>query len=308
MQKSINKEKYPNVKLHNLKLCRKQIGLNLKEAEEILNIQNLKNIEKGEFEPSFKLLEKISNTYLVPRWVFYRENIPTEYKMSKIFDSCFIDGESNNYKIKKIIISAEYIRGSLIDLPEGEKEMEDCIIGEFKPPSLNNNVKHCAKIIKKWLNCENTTYNFNELREKIESKNILVLLAGKLEGRLNTNSTLFKGFSIYNKTLPTIVINDLHASSSQLFVLLKQLVSIMLKNNSSFKFCNEVAKEILKPQKFLNERNISTGDIFEQRASQYGGIYFETAIEAYHCGVINLNRLCHYLEIKVPSIILKHLK
>ena len=55
-------------------------------------------------------------------------------------------------------------------------------------------------------------------RQLVEAKNIFVFMTGKYPGALRVGKE-FRGFTVYNPLLPTIVINDSDAQKAQSFTL-----------------------------------------------------------------------------------------
>jgi Zn-dependent peptidase ImmA (M78 family) len=104
---------------------------------------------------------------------------------------------------------------------------------------------------------------FSYLREKVESSGAFVLLLGNL-GSHHTNipSSVFRGYAIADTVAPFIVINDQDAHVARPFTTLHELTHLWLgatgvsgesTDGQLESYCNNVAGEILLPEREMNE-------------------------------------------------------
>ncbi|MDE0076572.1 MAG: ImmA/IrrE family metallo-endopeptidase, partial [Caldilineaceae bacterium] len=116
----------------------------------------------------------------------------------------------------------------------------------------------------------NASAAFALLRRKAEEAGIFVLLKGDL-GNYETalETSVFRGFSIADKVVPFIVINDQDARSAWSFTLLHETVHLLLGHtgisasnaeNKIEQFCNDVAGEFLLPAGDLDHLTFESGN------------------------------------------------
>ena len=250
-----------NVNHRILRDCRKQIGLDLKEASKKISIKpdRLSKLESGEIYPTFKQLEKLAEVYCVPQWVFLRDKLADEYdftqhmpafrkfsQQSPIFD---------DYRTRVVTARVEQFRELILELRANMDEP----VEPFSPPPLQEDFADMAASVRKWLDVKKP-YLFKEWRQVFESKGIFVFLTSKFNHWSQLNSNV-RGFSVYKEILPIIVINDSDTYKAQSFTLFHELghllrgESVMDKQQRASysptgteKWCDQFAGEALMPR------------------------------------------------------------
>ena len=261
-----------------LKRCRIQIGIDsIEESIKITGCDRLAQYESGDASPTINQLERIADSYSVPSWVFFREELPAEYDFSgaKYPEFRTLGNKKGNlsYKLKKIICTFRAFRENLIDI----LEEDDGVIPEaFHGPSASGSSAHIlANETKKWLGYSEKELPKTASRTKvlaywkklIEDKGILIFTTSSYVHWSKVPVESMRGLAIYDKTFPIIILNGSDALSANLFTLMHELGHILLKQTNLIKddylwsgnisndekFCNEFAAEILMPNaKFMD--------------------------------------------------------
>jgi Zn-dependent peptidase ImmA (M78 family)/transcriptional regulator with XRE-family HTH domain len=264
-------------KINNLALtwARDSAGLSKEDAARKLNfrdavrrtaVEKLEALENGEEYPSRSVLKKLSSAYRVPLLTFYLENIPTKGERGEDFrmlpeqfearENLLLDSLLLNIKARQGIL-----KQALIDEDEG-LPLE--FIGSFNTSSGSQVI---AEGINSFLSFNlaqfrqktSTEDSFKYLRRCAEDAGVFVLLQGNL-GSHHTDISVdvFRGFALADPLAPFIVINNKDAKTAWSFTLLHELVHLALGKtgvsglNADLrieKLCNDVASEVLLPEK-----------------------------------------------------------
>ncbi len=240
-----------------LRACREQINMDIAEVKK--KVASIIDIEAGEKHPTINQLDRLSELYLVPRWIFINETLPPQYQFNKTSPAFrkFTDSNSEIFEsteIRKLTIEVEQLRDFIITL---RAEMDEAVAA-FMPPELPriDNAQDTAQHIRRWLGA---TSNCTSLEWKVllEKKNIFVFMTNKYTGRFHVDKKMFRGLSIYHATLPIIIINDNDAKKAQSFTLMHELGHLLRRENAlddwnenhrlTEKWCDELAGNILMP-------------------------------------------------------------
>ena len=216
-----------------LKQCREQMGLTIEDAESKASLKTLHAIEKGERQASFRQIDKLSQLYLVPRWVFTQETLPDKYNFKKSTASfrTFKNNKGNkfNYDLRRIVARVEDLREIIISFL---KEMEEPV-PDFTPPKINlrgPNIEEVSRKIYEWLNTNNEqSYTFRDWRKKLEDKGVFIFVTGSFRGWTKVEPNIFRGLSIYYEQLPIIIINASDAYKAKSFTLFHELGHLLMK-------------------------------------------------------------------------------
>ncbi len=241
-----------------LRQCREQIGLNFEEAQKKIKI--LDKLENGELQPTFKQLASLSSLYHVPQWVFLKQELPEQYRFKdsmpafRKFNSRPI---FSDHKVRVITANVARFRKLILEFSDDMQEQ----IPPFSPPDLTSDIVKLSGRVRKWLGYPETdSGKFQDWKKAVESKNILVFMSSKYQGWSKIHPHLFRGISIYQETLPIIVINNSDAYQAQSFTLFHELGHLLkkestldeefspAKSSSEEKWCNEFAGELLMPR------------------------------------------------------------
>ena len=274
----MTRQRVENIHPDILRQCREQIGLDIEEVQRKISIKTLDKIEGGEVKPTFNQLANLANLYQVPQWVFLRDKLPIRYQFSasihafrQFSDSC---SAFNDYKVRSVTANVVRFRELILEF---RKDM-----GEPVPllslPSWNSNILNLARSVRNWLGCRETTHHdFQGWKKLIEDKYIFVFMTSKYSSWSKVDPSLFRGISIYEDTMPIVVINDSDAHKAQSFTLFHELGHLLQKQSvfdpgetinqsESEKWCDQFAGEVLMPRTiFLREATEPlTGDKHEQ--------------------------------------------
>ena len=245
------------INLDILRQCREQIGLSVKDAER--KIPQIKKFETGEVKPTYKQFDNLSDMYLIPQWVFFKSELPHEYKLNSnaTFRKLSLTGQSDTYQTRRLLTRVEQLRELIIEIRNDLDEP----ISLFSPPSVDNidNMAEVAEVVREWLGCsEFVICEFDEWRKKIESKGIFVFVTSKMKSWSKVDVSLFRGMAIYKEVLPTIIINDSDTYKAQIFTLFHELGHLIRKqiaidttdfadDSEEEVWCNDFAGNFLMP-------------------------------------------------------------
>ena len=224
------KTKMPNQKI--LKMCRKQMALTIKDVQKKAGFNTLAKIENGEKQITIKQMDKLSQIYLIPSWVFLEKTLPIEYDFNKNIPSFRRFSKSNtkdfNYQSRFLVTKVESYRRNIIDL---KKEMNDRI-SKFNPPVnklMSSNIMSVSKSIRDWINPDDKFFNFNLWRKSLENVGVFVFLTSSFQSWSKIDSRHFRGLSIYYDKLPIIIINNSDIYKAMSFTLLHELGHLLMK-------------------------------------------------------------------------------
>ena len=245
-----------------LKECREQIALSIDVVKK--TFPSIQRIERGEKKPTYKQLFDLSELYKVPDWVFISEKLPQKYKFtSKSFYRKIKDQEgTNDSQVRQLIVQVESMRQMILELREDENEP----IPPFNRPHIDTHPEIAAEEIRAWLGVgKKESIDFNEIKEKIEDKNIFVFTTDKYRGWSHFEAKIFRGLALFYTTLPIIIINNTDAKKAQSFTLYHELGHILQRNtvidvtedrkSKEEIWCNQLAANALMPNKVLRNHS-----------------------------------------------------
>ena len=281
-----------------LKQCRTQMGFSQDDVKK-KGVSKIVEIEKKQKDPTPKQLTTLANLYEVPRWVFLKKKLPTEYRYDKMLAfRRFKKSEAFSLpKVRQLITRIEQYRSLFLEL---RSEMDNPI-PSFTLPTItsSNSAEKTALSVRKWLKLKKPL-KFDLLRERLEDKNIFIFMTSKYTDWSNVDKDSFRGISIYYDTLPIIVINDSDSKKAQSFTLFHELGHLLKKNTAigcefggrqEERWCDELAGCVLMP---------STSDVFNQSFDDLKVIKTaakELEVSAYSC-LVRLKQLGIIDQIK----------
>ena len=281
-----------NINTDVLRQCREQMALSIADVKE--KVASIEKIEAGEKLPTFKQLETLSKLYAVPEWVFISDKIPEEYIFEKRIPSFRqFAGHQEGFSstLRRLTKRVTELRELILDLREDMDEQ----IQPFGIPQMSDDHTSNAQEVRQWLGVqENDAYTLDKWREKLEEKEIFILLTSKYPGWSCCNKENFRGMAIYYDTLPIIVINDSDAYKAQTFTLFHELGHLLRKKSGldtdyeEEQWCNDFAGHILMPaEKIPNINSFSIHlDAIEKNAKT-----FEVSSYAFLVRLRRLNRI-----------------
>ncbi len=217
-----------------LKWCTKQQGISLDDLARLQHIspQTLHKALSGEPTLTFTQLEKIA-AFFNRGILFFLENTPVteEQVFSPQFRTLANQKIDLTPGLKNFIQRVEKQRQVYLALLEdlGERETQ-----EWQPHDMpaTKNIKEVARYIRKWLGLGNKC-DFDSFRIAVESKGILVFVSNGYQGQWKIEKeNPVRGFSLYYREYPAIVIKKLDAKVAQAFTLAHELAHLLLHHNS----------------------------------------------------------------------------
>lgn len=233
----------------------------------------------GELFPTFTQLTALSKSLHFPLGYFFLLN-PMETESTADFRTIqnkLVSDPSPNLKItihdmkeiqewqRDYCIKYQLEKISFI-LPDKEKnKFTSNLKKETTILSLILTVHKILDIPQKWfLSFKSTRDAFKYLRNKIESKRIIVVLNGKVGN--NTHRVLdvneFRAFTIYDDYAPLIFLNNSDSETGLIFSLLHEFFHILFSETDIIKnhnytgtetLCNRAAIEFLAPKRYIKE-------------------------------------------------------
>ena len=252
--------------------ARERAGLSLEKAAKKIGLssQNLAKMEDGERKPTRKQLFTIAKTYWYPVAIFYADKPPVPSDKGVDFRSADLEILAEERGRLDALIRSIYVRQNIVKdvLEEDESEEPHSFVGSLQDTS---DISDAVGAIKKVLNLsDDKVLDFSELRERVHSIGVFVLLVGDLGNYCTKiDASVFRGFAIADPVAPFVVINNYDAKVAYSFTLIHELMHIMLgksgisgeitigdhqtEHRRIEKFCNDVASHVLLPDKSLPE-------------------------------------------------------
>lgn len=254
-----------------LMLARTSANYDLEEIANKMSIptEKLESWEKGNSYPTYKQLLNLSNYYKKPSAIFFGKNVPKFPKRNPDFR--FLPGSQRKLQLSPKIIfemdNAESKREIFINLKEDLQEK----IPTFQLKAERSETeKKVAERIRKALNVSLTQQRAWKTPEealtmwisKIEDLEVLIFQFSGIEPKE------MRGYAISKEKVPLIGINGKEHPHGKIFTLLHELVHLTLRKggisnlygfnikNDTEKYCNQVAGEILVPEKVLRQEDI----------------------------------------------------
>ncbi len=254
-----------------LKWARKTAHLSIDDVpKSLISPAKLERIEKGDELPTFNQLQKLARKYDRPLYLLLETEIPEDNYQTIPF---FRKENKTDYNsplalfLRDIQKKQDWARNYLIG--EGYPELD--FIGSI---SIKNKKKEVAVKIKERLNfpsSENFSYSqridfFKTLKESLEANNIFVSITGSDKSNRAIDLEQAQGFAISDCFAPFVFVNTKNTTNAKIFTLVHEVVHLFLNETGISEdvirfrksqchedeienFCNEVAAEILMPEK-----------------------------------------------------------
>lgn len=230
----------------------------------------LEKAMEGQAVLSVNQLEKLAN-FFKRSLLFFLE--PSEVLEEKIYSPQFrtINNQKpiNSPKLRSFIERIEKQRQIYLGLME---DLDEPVNSDWLPDfALNaDNIKQASSKMRQWLGLPDTV-NFDDLRQAVEYKGIMVFVSNGYNGQWQIDKNeLVRGFSLYYDILPIIVIKKQASKGAQAFTLMHELAHLLLHKESAIddeedfynyqgkeKDANEFAGNLLMPDAFLSQINVS---------------------------------------------------
>jgi len=252
-----------------LKWARETIGLSVEMAAKKINVDSdvLKKWEEGIIETPTKKIKKLSEVYKRPTTVFLMNNIPDE-NISKKFRQ-LLYSNINSFSTPTLMAIRKAIRIQTLAKDILETNDNNFIKEISKLKLIDSYEKISEKLIESLgLNEDiiskpkNVFEQLNMWKNSIEAKGIYILEVGFPVSEA-------KGFAIYDKKVPVIVLNTNDYPHSRIFTLLHELSHFIYGEDaiddeySLMNFstddkleikCNYLAGSILVPSLYLKNK------------------------------------------------------
>ena len=252
-----------------LKWARETIGLSIEMAANKINVDSdmLKKWEEGIIETPTKKIKKLSEVYKRPTTVFLMNNIPDE-NISKKFRQ-LLYSNINSFSTPTLMAIRKAIRIQTLAKDILETNDNNFIKEISKLKLIDSYEKISEKLIESLgLNEDiiskpkNVFEQLNMWKNSIEAKGIYILEVGFPVSEA-------KGFAIYDKKVPVIVLNTNDYPHSRIFTLLHELSHFIYGEDaiddeySLMNFstddkleikCNYLAGSILVPSLYLKNK------------------------------------------------------
>jgi len=254
-----------------LKWCMNTVEIDVHQLSSELHIApSTLDLAMGKEEAlSVKQLEHLAN-YFKRSLLFFID--PNDIQEEKIYTPQFrtINNQKpiHSSKLRAFIERAEKQRQIYMGLLEdlGKPINKNW---QFDFSEGNAEIKIISANVRKWLDLPKS-YDFNDLRQRVESKGIIVILSNGYNGQWQIDKkNPIRGFSLYYDVLPVIVIKKQVSKGAQAFTLMHELAHLLLHKESTIdndedfynyqgkeKEANEFAGNVLIPDSFLVQINI----------------------------------------------------
>lgn len=266
-----------------LKWARERSGFSLEEiSKKYSKIDEWEN--EGSF-PTYKQLEKLSNTYKCPIAVFFFPEPPKIEPIEKSFRT-LPEQEFHKMppKIRLLLRQAKAMQINLDELNEGANPLKKQIINDLKF-SVGTPVAKIAQEVRSYLNIPlEEQSSWNDSDKALKSWRKILTNHGIHIFKDAFKSEDFSGFCLYDKNFPVIYINNSTSKTRQIFTMFHELGHLLfgtsgidtdkdsyiknLKNDQKKIeiFCNKFSGAFLVPEDDfkrsisglkLNEENIT---------------------------------------------------
>ncbi len=216
-----------NINTSIIQWCCDEISIALHDLAAAVKIP-LKKIQHAQL--SFNQLTKIADYFGYDPLFFLASEPPQGDKVhSAAFRTLANQEILFDRNIKKIVEQVESHRDLYLSLRDDMGEPH-----RIQLPQLTGSISDKAQTTREWLkikNTQNDDYDFNQYRQLIEAKGILIFRSMGYNGKWKVKNDALIGFSIHHATAPTIFITktSLHR---QTFTLFHELGHLLLHQGS----------------------------------------------------------------------------
>lgn len=256
---------------------------------------------KGEKEPTFNQVERVSQATGIPLGYFFLQTPPQEdipLMEYRTINSISFDRPSRNLieTIHDMEMVQDWTREHII----AEGVPGPTCVGIFK---REQNPIHCAELVRRvlginedwFVSCKTTDDSYRFIRNAISSAGVLVMMSGIVGN--NTRRPLeieeFRAFVMIDDYAPLIFINTNDSGNGRLFSLLHEFAHVCVGESDFYNdrnggasgirpvevLCNAVAAEILVPQTmFLQQWNEYVNNNTERETIEILAKHFKCGI------------------------------
>jgi Zn-dependent peptidase ImmA (M78 family)/transcriptional regulator with XRE-family HTH domain len=249
-----------------------ELGLSFPQisAETGLDSEKLAAVLEGKQGLTFRQLQILSE-YLGRSVLFFLDPHPVD--LSTVHSAQFrtLAGQKPDLsrRVRNLVKRAERQRALYLDLLS---ELDGVERPSFRPPIFPSDPVVAAGIARDWLGLGDSN-SFSSYRSAIEARGILVFRTNGYSGKWQiAKESPILGFSLYDSTLPVIVVKKEDAEARQSFTLMHELGHVLMHRTSSVddnldllstngmeREANQFAAHLLVPDRLLAE--LLTDDI-----------------------------------------------
>lgn len=257
----------PSVNIINQALIRNNLSLEYiagsifgNEADEFIDF--MKKPNSSNLHITYKHLSQIAEKLYIPFGYLFLDELPKENAKIPELRRKNLDLPIS-HTLKESIKNSEYkqmwYRDYLISI--GEKE-------NFTKKYSNKDdiIKYIKQLTYFELLPKDHYKAIQKLINNLQSNNFLIFVASSIDRKKNTKITIddCRGYCLYDSYAPVIFLNNEDSYRGKIFTILHELAHILYGENGIItsknqhskmeKFCNDIASEILIPQKFILEK------------------------------------------------------
>ena len=258
-----------------IKWAREKAHYSLEVASKKIGVspEKLREWESGKNYPTLTQARKVSLTYRRPLAIFYLPHPPKDFPLLKDFRT--VEGKAPKYSPPLVFLMRQ-IQERQVWLSQHLQEQGHNKLPFIGSISVKTSVKTAAQSIintiwgneKQYSDLLDKTRNTETLLtywiNQCERKGIFISRASNLNSRNPIPVQEARGFVISDQYAPFIFINSKDSHNAKLFTLLHELAHLWLdisgvpdhfpinyktKKSNIESFCNQIAAEILMPQK-----------------------------------------------------------
>lgn len=201
-------------------------------AEAGISAASIARVMAGQDGMTFNQLRKVAD-YFGRGVLFFLEDGPVDEAQvhTPQFRTLANQKPELSAKLKALIERVEKQREVYLSLRE---DMDDADRPRFSPPDLPGKDPHeAARIARQWLGLKDQN-NFDNYREALESRGVLVFRSNGYNGKWQiAKESPILGFSLYDPACPVIVIKKQDWETQQSFTLMHELGHVLLHKSSS---------------------------------------------------------------------------
>lgn len=257
-----------------LQWARQTAGLDMGRAAQLLGfrdgtkrtaVQRLRDLEKGDEDPSVSVLDRMAARYRRPTIVFYLPNPPADEEgvarlRSAPKDLSPADEGLLNAFVRVLRGRQNLLREALEDY--GDVERVDWVGSAAEADgreAISARIREVLRLdVVSYRAQPDAEAGFAFLRRRAEAAGVFVLLQGDFGSWQSAlEIDLFRGLSLADPVAPFVVINPQDATSAWSFTLLHEMTHLVLgqsefanpaSNDRMEQLCNDVAGDLLLPE------------------------------------------------------------